>query len=153
MSVEEHHLTETLTIRPWADPIVDALGHDPRGEYAETFWTPTLGPSCMCLLRLVAARFELWPDGFGVVVTDLASSLGLGQDVTWKKSSIRRTLDRCCNFDVAEWAGTEELRVRRFLPPLTTRQVERLSEPLQEAHAQWAKQRVAEWSRKGLAGA
>lgn len=148
MSVDEHHRTETLTIRPWADPIVDALGHDPRGEYAETFWTPTLGPSSMCLLRLVAARFELRPEGFGVLLADLAASLGLGQNITWKKSAIRRTLDRCCNFDAAEWTGHEVLRVRRFLPPLTTRQVERLSETQQNEHARWAKQRVAEWGRK-----
>ena len=34
----------TLTIKPWPDPVIDTLGHDPRSRYAETFWLPTLGP-------------------------------------------------------------------------------------------------------------
>jgi len=33
-----------LTIRAWEDPVVDALGHDPRSEYVERFWLPVLGP-------------------------------------------------------------------------------------------------------------
>ena len=38
-------MATTLTIRPWNDPVIDALGHDPRSRYAETFWLPTLGPT------------------------------------------------------------------------------------------------------------
>jgi len=34
----------TITIKPWLDPVVDVLGHDPRSRYVETFWLPTLGP-------------------------------------------------------------------------------------------------------------
>jgi hypothetical protein len=34
----------TITVKPWHDPVVDVLGHDPRSRYVETFWLPTLGP-------------------------------------------------------------------------------------------------------------
>ena len=36
---------ETLTIRPWPDPVIDSLGHDPRSHYVETYWLGILGPS------------------------------------------------------------------------------------------------------------
>jgi len=34
----------TITVKPWHDPVVDVLGHDPRSRYVETFWLPALGP-------------------------------------------------------------------------------------------------------------
>jgi hypothetical protein len=39
----------TILIKPWNDPIVDTLGHDPRSRYVESFWLPTLGPSTLQL--------------------------------------------------------------------------------------------------------
>jgi hypothetical protein len=35
----------TLTVRPWPDGVIDALGHDPRSAYVEQFWLGILGPS------------------------------------------------------------------------------------------------------------
>ena len=35
----------TLTVTPWADPVIDTLGHDPRSPYVERFWLGILGPS------------------------------------------------------------------------------------------------------------
>ena len=35
----------TLSISAWSDPIIDTLGHDPRSDYVERFWLPTLGPT------------------------------------------------------------------------------------------------------------
>lgn len=37
--------TDLLTIRPWPDEVIDALGHDPRSAYVERFWLGVLGPS------------------------------------------------------------------------------------------------------------
>jgi hypothetical protein len=34
-----------LPVRPWPDPVIDALGHDPRSAYVERFWLGILGPS------------------------------------------------------------------------------------------------------------
>ncbi len=35
---------DSLTIRPWPDDVIDALGHDPRSAYVETYWLGILGP-------------------------------------------------------------------------------------------------------------
>jgi hypothetical protein len=37
-------LPRALRIEPWADPVIDHLGHDPRSAYVEHFWLPILGP-------------------------------------------------------------------------------------------------------------
>jgi hypothetical protein len=37
-----------LNVEPWADPVVDELGVDPRAPYVERFWLPVLGPSTVC---------------------------------------------------------------------------------------------------------
>ena len=36
--------TATLAVRPWPDPVIDALGHDPRSAYVEQYWLGILGP-------------------------------------------------------------------------------------------------------------
>lgn len=36
---------DVITIEAWRDPVVEALGHDPRSLYVETFWLPVLGPT------------------------------------------------------------------------------------------------------------
>src|SRR5215470_15811471 len=38
---------DSLIIYPWTDPVVDAVGHDPRSPYVEHFWLGILGPSTM----------------------------------------------------------------------------------------------------------
>ena len=52
-----------LRVKPWPDPVLDVLGHDPRSWYAETFWLPTLGPTALLLMRHLADRFERTPEG------------------------------------------------------------------------------------------
>ena len=47
--------SETLTIRPWPDEVIDRLGFDPRSPYVERFWLGVLGPSTTWLMRRFAA--------------------------------------------------------------------------------------------------
>ena len=47
--------TDTLTVVPWPDDVIDALGHDPRSHYVEAYWLGTLGPSTTWLLRRLVA--------------------------------------------------------------------------------------------------
>ena len=44
-------LESTLPIRPWPDPLIEALGFDPRSAYVEQYWLGILGPSTTWLLR------------------------------------------------------------------------------------------------------
>jgi hypothetical protein len=126
----------TLTVRPWPDQVIDALGHDPRSVYVETFWLGVLGPSVTWLLRRLATGLDATPSGFELSLADTARELGLG-DRAGRHSPLVRTLARCCQFDVARAEGADVLAVRRKLPPLTRRQLHRLPRPLQERHRQW----------------
>lgn len=127
---------ETMTVRPWPDPVIDALGHDPRSQYVERFWLGILGPSTTWLMRLLAAGFESSPAGFELDLAEAAAVLGLGSR-GGRHSPFMRALARCCRFDLAESRGADTLAVRRKIPPLNRRQLLHLSPALQEAHRQW----------------
>ena len=124
---------ETLTVRPWPDQVIDALGHDPRSRYVESFWLGILGPSTTWLLRHMVASFESSPSGFELPLAETARCLGLG-DKGGRSSPFMRALARLVQFDLAQHQGDAVLAVRRKIPPLNRRQVQRLPESLQVAH-------------------
>ena len=126
----------TLTVTPWSDRVVDALGHDPRSAYAETFWLPIVGPSTTLFLRRVAHELDRQPEGFDLVINDVALALGLGGR-GGRNSPFVRTIARSCQFELAQMCGSSGLAVRRKLPPLTRVQVQRLPGPLRAEHHRW----------------
>ena len=123
----------TLTIRPWPDPVIDSLGHDPRSHYVETYWLGILGPSTTWLLRRLVAGLEANPAGFDLPLADTARCLGLG-DKGGRHSPFMRALTRLVQFDLAQPHGDPVLAVRRKVPPLNRRQVQRLPAVLQAQH-------------------
>ena len=128
----------TLTVRPWPDDLIDALGHDPRSAYVERFWLGVLGPTSTWLLRRLAAGLDESPAGFDLALADTARSLGIGGH--GRSSSFMRTLGRIVQFDLArvDIAGDGvAVAVRRRLPPLTRRHLLRLPESVQAEHAAW----------------
>jgi len=125
-----------LTVEPWADPLVDELGVDPRAPYVERFWLPVLGPSTVWLLRRVADRLDAEPDGFQLDLDDTARCLGVGMR-GGRNAPILKTVERCCRFGAARMFGHDHLSVRRRLAPLNRSQVERLPDWLQAEHAEW----------------
>jgi hypothetical protein len=133
----------TLTIKPWPDPLLDTLGHDPRSLYVETFWLPTLGPTAVLLLRHLASKFDVSPAGIELAVADTSQALGLGQR-DGNSSPILRSLTRLSQFDLACDDGRGTVAVRRNLPPINRRHVRRLPGHLQAAHAEWAEAKLAE---------
>lgn len=147
---------EVLAVSAWPDPVLDRLGHDPRSTYVERYWLPILGPSCLLLLRRLAAELEQQPDGFDLVTADWAGQLGVGMK-GGRNGPLWRAVERGCRFGAAQRNG-ERLAVRRRLPPLTSRQVERLPHGLQLHHREWvqiqaAKPRrpaVTKWSERRL---
>ena len=125
-----------LPVRPWPDGVIDALGHDPRSAYVERFWLGILGPSTTWLIRFMANRLDASPEGFDLDLASTAQALGLGAR-GGRHSPFMRALTRCCQFDVAEARPDGVLAVRRKLPPLTRRQIMRLSPELVAAHQAW----------------
>jgi hypothetical protein len=126
-----------LHIVAWADPVIDTLGHDPRSWYVEQFWLPIVGPTATWLLRRIVARFDTEPDGFDLNLDETARGLGLGGR-DGRHSPFQRALARCVSFKVARPQGPGALGVRRRLPPLARRQLDRLPPTLQTMHDEWS---------------
>lgn len=129
--------TGTLTILAWTDPVIDALGFDPRSTYVEAYWLGTLGPSTTWLLRRLATGLEQHPDGFVLDLASCARELGLG-DKGGRHSPFARALARLVQFDLSRWQPADgSLEVRRRVPPLNRRQVLHLTENLRVSHDKW----------------
>lgn len=126
-------IPDHLTVRPWADDVIDSLGFDPRSHYVETYWLGILGPSTTWLIRRMVSGLESSPAGFELDLAETAKCLGLG-DKGGRNSPFMRSLGRLVKFDLAQAQGTGVLAVRRKVPPLNRRQVMRLPATLQSAH-------------------
>ena len=129
--------TELLRVVAWPDPVVDALGHDPRSWYVEHFWLPVLGPTTTWLVRRVAAGLDASEGGFSMGREETARALGLGGR-DGRHSPFARAVTRCVTFEVGRWQGPGTLAVRRHLPPLPRRHLLRLPPRLQRMHEAWA---------------
>lgn len=136
-------MSETLAVRPLADPVIDTLGHDPRAPYPERFWLPTLGPTALLLLRHLADRFDRAPAGFTLVLAETSRCLGLGER-DGRSSPLARSLGRLVQFDLATNEDDGALAVRRSVPPINRRHVRRLPPSLQAEHDAWVSARLAE---------
>jgi len=128
---------DTLAIVPWPDPVIDTLGHDPRSWYVEQFWLPVIGPTSTWLLRRIVARFDAAPDGFDLNLDETARGLGLGGR-DGRHSPFQRALARCVTFKLARPQGPGALGVRRRIPPLARRHLDRLPPTLQKMHDDWS---------------
>ena len=124
-----------IVIRPWIDPVVDSVGHDPHSRYVELFWLGILGPTATWLLRRLAFGLEHYPDGYVLDLTETATALGL-TFVPGRHGPFLRALQRCVMFGMAN-EGPNGLAVRRRIPPLAARQVERLPPHLRAALDGW----------------
>ncbi len=132
----------SLDIRPWADPVVDRVGHDPRTLYVERFWLGILGPSATWLVRLLVDGLDDAPEGYVLDLDECATALGLGRR-PGANGVFPRTLTRCCQFGATRYLAPATLEVRRKLPPLNRRQLSRLPERLRAEHARWVDQAPA----------
>jgi len=140
--IREEAAVPTLSISAWSDPIIDTLGHDPRSDYVERFWLPTLGPTTLLLLRRLAGHLDREPGGCALDVVDLSQALGLGAR-EGTSSPLFRSLDRLMQFDLACSPASRTYAVRRTVPPVNRRHVNRLPASLQRAHDAWLDERLS----------
>ena len=131
----------TIRVEAWTDPVIDRMGIDPRGHYAERFWLPLLGPSALWLLRRLVDSLEAEPDGFSFDTAELSVALGLSAQMH-KHGPFMRTLGRVCQFKLARATTPSSIEVRRLVPPLTRGQALRLPPSAQRDHAQWLQRRL-----------
>ena len=127
----------SLHVVPWSDPLIDSTGHDPRSQYAETFWLPTIGPTSLMLLRHLANRFERASGAVEVKVAETSRALGVGNR-NGTTSPIMRTLARLEQFDLAcTDNASQAIAVRQMLPLVPPRLLRRLPAAIQTAHTRW----------------
>lgn len=128
-------LSSTVRIVPWRDPLIERVGFDACGDYVPLFWLATLGPTATFLIRQLATIVVIYPDGFVLDTRSMALGLGLGVDCG-RTSSFHRSIERLALFGLINQMD-DHLRIRAVVPPLTLRQLARLPDHLQRAHALW----------------
>jgi hypothetical protein len=124
-----------IIVVPWHDDVVDRIGFDPRSHYAELFWLNVLGPSALWLLRRMVTGLDEYPGGYELDLEQTAGALGLAYS-TGTSSPFIRSLNRCVLFGAAQPINGG-LAVRRRLPPVAARQLQRMPEYLRATHALW----------------
>ena len=127
--------SEVITVIPWIDHRVDAVGHDPRSVYVEQFWLGTLGPSTIWFLRHCANLLDA-ANSTALNLREAASTLGIGHE-GGSRSAMVKTVARACRFRAARSVGPTTLAVRLRLPQLSHRHQQRLPEPVQRHHTEF----------------
>ncbi len=127
--------SEAITLIPWIDNRADAFGHDPRSSYVEQFWLGTLGPSTTWFLRHCATLLDDTQDT-AINLRETACALGIGHE-GGARSAMAKTVARACRFRAARTVGPTTLAVRRRLPHVSHRQVQRLPKSVQQRHEEF----------------
>lgn len=127
--------SEILKILPWEDPVTNATGYNPRSLYVEMFWLPVLGPSCIWLIRRLSMWLEKNPSGFELNLNLTAKELGLGNNQ--KSQPLKRTLIRCADFGIIHIGENDCAFLRRKMPQVNLRLINRFSDRLKQAHELW----------------
>jgi hypothetical protein len=124
-----------ITIRLAHDPLRAEHGYRIDSAYVETFWLSHLGPSAVCVLRLVARTAE--PDAITIPLTALGAACGIPGSGA-KHSVIGRTLDRLIRFGAAQWVGGDRtsLRIWSHLGPVPLSLQQKWPDWLQAEHDQ-----------------
>lgn len=132
-------VTDVADIIVWHDALVDPTGFAVDDPYVETFWLPVLGPTASWLLRRLASGLDLEPQGYRVHLPDLARAIGVSSS-GGRHSPFSRALHRCTMFGVVQQVAIEPvpvLAVRRRLPRIARRHVDRLPDHLRDIHPEW----------------
>jgi hypothetical protein len=130
----EHDPT-SFVVEPWDDPTLAQYGFGVGDDYIETFWLSTLGPTATWLVRRLVAVLGDRPGAVRIDVTELSAALGIGSPQD-RLTPLAKALDRLVMFGVAQMRR-DRLGVRLHLPPLASKQIDRLPRHLQTAHDAW----------------
>jgi hypothetical protein len=125
----------SLVVVPWIDDVVDPVGFDPRSQYVELFWLNVLGPTATWLMRRMVTGFDEYPGGYELDLRQTAGALGLSYS-PGTSNPFTRALNRCVLFGAAQ-PISGGLAVRRRLPPVALRHLQRMPEHLRRVHDSW----------------
>jgi len=132
-------LAPKMIVVPWHDPVVEAVGYEARSPYVELFWLGILGPTATWLLRRLVTGLDAYPDGYELDLAETANALGLSL-TAGTHSPFGKSLNRCIMFGMAHHVAGG-IAVRRQIPPLSLRHLNKLPHHLQVAHVAWVTRR------------
>lgn len=140
-----------ITLVTWPDALSDATGYPVRSEYVERFWLGILGPTATWLLRRCSDEVLSNTTGAVVDLHPMAGSIGLAYHAG-RHNPFSRGFDRLIMFGMMRHVGNHPrptFAVRTHVPLLAGRQVARLPEQLQVAHADYLSSAAAPLSLRG----
>ena len=120
-----------LEVRPWVDPVVEALGYGPGTAYVELCWLPMLGPTATLAYRRLG-RLAIDRPGIRLEAGEFFASLGVGRG-TGPTAPGPKALGRLEVFGAIGRHGGI-LAVRRALPPLRAHQLGKVPPSARAAH-------------------
>jgi len=123
----------TIALTALIDPTVEAIGHDPRSRYVETYWLGILGPTASWVLRRTTDLLDTHPGGIEIDLTELAREMGLSYTVG-RSSPFAKAIQRLIMFGLAHNTPFG-IAVRRSIPDVAHRHVRRMTDALQSRHA------------------
>lgn len=132
-----HRHDTSVTVRPWHDPVLERRGLDARGRYAERYWLAVIGPTALWVMRRFADEFDRSPDGFTIDLAHTAATMGLSY-ARGPHSPFGKAVHRCVMFGLA-LPAEGGFTVRRHLPTVARRHLERLPADVRESHEEWAR--------------
>lgn len=135
---------DTIEVVPWLDPLVDVHGYPVDDPYVEMFWLPVLGPTASWLLRRFVGGLIAEPEGYTTNLVHLARSIGVAHS-SGRHSPFARALHRCTMFGVAQQVAISPMpvyAVRRTVPRVARRHLERLPASLRSLHDTWPPSRI-----------
>lgn len=127
----------SLVVVAWHDDLVDPIGFDSRSQYVELFWLNILGPTATWLMRRMATGLDEYPGGFSLDLAETAQAMGLAFS-TDASTPFTRAINRCVLFGVAQ-PVSGGMAVRRRLPPVAQRHLQRMPAHLRVAHSAWSR--------------
>ena len=130
-AVDEVVFPVEVTVRPLPVSAAEHKLFPLQHQYVEMLWLPVIGPSATWMLRRLGGWALACPQGMVVVLPELSESLGLGW-CSGAGSSVQRTMRRLIRFELARW--TDALEVMTMVPPVSDRQLARMSSGLVRAH-------------------
>jgi len=130
-----------LVIVPWHDDVVDRIGYDPRSPYVETFWLNVFGPTSTWILRRMVTGLDEYPGGYELDLEQTAGALGL-TFTPGASNPFARSINRTIMFGATQ-PVPGGLAVRRRLPPVSARHLQRMPPYLRTAHQLWQRRTPA----------
>ncbi|NNE96457.1 MAG: hypothetical protein HKN24_10555 [Acidimicrobiales bacterium] len=123
-----------IRVEPWRDDLI-ADATPLHGFYAQRYYGPIVGPSCLLLLRTLASQLDVDRDGFVVDAAELAARIGCsaragGNSQFWK------ALRRGVRFGLIRQVEDRVL-IRHGVGPLSHRLSQRLPPELRREHRVW----------------